>query len=61
MPEFARFSRIPAVLQCGGTLSLPQVSGKDRDSPRDSACGNRKGALQNENLQRSHFRFSVEA
>ena len=31
----------------------------ERD-PTDS-WGDKKGALQNENLQRSHFRFSVEA
>lgn len=55
MPEFARFSRIPAVLQCGGTLSLPQVSGKDRDSPRDSACGNRKRRPRFKNRGRRFF------
>lgn len=28
---------------------------------RRALRGGKKGALQNENLQRSHFRFSVEA
>ena len=41
-------------------LSLPFEAGLLFFAGRGEA-GEEKGALQNENLQRSHFRFSVEA
>lgn len=47
--------RVRTLFFCPGRVLAPEVASKV-STPSKS-----KGALQNENLQRSHFRFSVEA